>query len=1498
MPGFRIRRALPLAICVATLATAPLRAVEVIVGRPNTPPGANGLDATASAISPDPSNHAFAGGGDGGSPTLASPDGKNGGSGFAEARTDTSGDASANAEARGGRGSAWSDSATGGIGGNATSDAQARSQTGNATATSTATAGDGGGFYPPSTGTGTLGAGDGGMARATGNGEATGAKLTVNVSATAGVGGMGNPAGDGGDASARADGTLFGSGTADVRASAIGGRGGDVFTGSAPLPTADGGNAECTAVGAVTGSASLTLSAYALGGSGSSAPSAAHDADGGTGGNAIAHADGRGTGSGRISVTATAVAGAGGGASELGGPTSTARVGGQPGVAQVSAYGESTGGGDVTVQTSLYGGDGGPGSFGADGARGSDVTLVDAASGSTSGTLTLIERASAGRGGGNSSPIPRTPVGLAGAGGDARVEADAQNPGGGALSLQVESNGGLGGSPVSTSTPSHGGVGGAAVLRAHGSSDVGARVEVVGTATGGSGFGTNGDGFSMRLDDAVTGSTSGALRLEQNARGGNGGEALVGDAGRAGDASSRLTHEGNETSLELKATATGGLANNQTGGDAPHGGDADVFVSAHNTGGSVKVTTSAQGGNGSSTYPNSLSAGTAGQAGDGGVATSRASATSEQAVGDVTVTGSARGGDAGNTGRSDSHAGDGGMADSQSTGVALGEGAVTVSDSAGGGYAGLATQAGDGNGGDASSRASAENHGARAVSASASAYGGGSSSNGPYASLGRGGAATASASAISYGGGDARATVYVQPGSTSGPFDGRDTIARNLVSGATSGHLTLIQEAYGGSTNSGRGGNLIQSLEAENTLGGDLSVTLYGAAGGGARGVGSGDASLERLALHSASGADLAASITMSGGNARIDPGTILLDTRGNASLDVDLGGNTASVNLAQEVHVASYALDLSARGGEEGDIDVDLVSDDGPVTLRGVASGSGSSAASGGAASPAGKGSFDVSVVTHGDAHDIALGSVGVFDESDPAYPEATARGEWGANPTGNQTGGTGADATSRSRAVATGDSMVRVVDSASGGYGGQPRITDSTGSGGDGGNAVSSAYGENAGASPVMVLAVATAGGGGSTFGSSSSSARGGNAGTATLGQVFGRSTGGGDVRVIGIANGADGGLGRNGPDGTATEVHLANAVDGDTSGNLVLEQYAYSGSQPSAGVDASSALSHESRSASLTVVTEADAGNSSGASRRGEAIASSGAYNESGRADARARAFAGSLYYDAPGGHGSAEAAGRGMQGSLLAQAETSVPLIDRVVAEASADLAGSASVAADVRPASTPGQTSGSHDLALSANTLLGANPDTWTSQRPGLAAEIRSLGLDTLVTDARYAVGPGQGAGHQLGSVLEVAFNQDDSLAVEHLHLFLVDGESSGDETALQDFVLKVSCGDFLVLEKHAKSLSELDALFAGSDFSLGDGFDEAWGPDGQETPPLGALRAELTWTSRDAGWHFDGSVVVAGAIVPEPDTALLVVIGIAAVALHRRMRSEAGPRSG
>lgn len=188
-----------------------------------------------------------------------------------------------------------------------------------------------------------------------------------------------------------------------------------------------------------------------------------------------------------------------------------------------------------------------------------------------------------------------------------------------------------------------------------------------------------------------------------------------------------------------------------------------------------------------------------------------------------------------------------------------------------------------------------------------------------------------------------------------------------------------------------------------------------------------------------------------------------------------------------------------------------------------------------------------------------------------------------------------------------------------ASGGVGGNSHFssfsTTHDGSGGPGGDSTAGASASNTGPAPVYAEASARGGDGGvGGWGTGTESpGYGGQGGSATLAQVSGVSLGGGDVTVLGVAEGGNGGLvspafpGYSGAppaswypsNGIGGNVTLDNSVNGHTSGNLTLTQVAVGGDSPDgpfalqAGGSAYSELELDKFSASLTATSIAEAG-----------------------------------------------------------------------------------------------------------------------------------------------------------------------------------------------------------------------------------------------------------------------------------------------------------------
>ena len=189
-------------------------------------------------------------------------------------------------------------------------------------------------------------------------------------------------------------------------------------------------------------------------------------------------------------------------------------------------------------------------------------------------------------------------------------------------------------------------------------------------------------------------------------------------------------------------------------------------------------------------------------------------------------------------------------------------------------------------------------------------------------------------------------------------------------------------------------------------------------------------------------------------------------------------------------------------------------------------------------------------------------------------------------------------------------------------------------------------------------LQVRVSVIGGGGA----SSLDARGGAGGAAELGRVAARSSSAADVEIWADVHGGVGGAGgAASPGGDGASVALADVVEGETAGMLVLRQLAYAGDAGSSkGGEAplaGNALSHLDQSASASsLFLDARAFGGTGGSlaatsgnagRGGDADARSVAYNDAGSAWANARADAGA------GGFGSGGAT-TGASGDAIAYA----------------------------------------------------------------------------------------------------------------------------------------------------------------------------------------------------------------------------------------------------
>jgi hypothetical protein len=397
-----------------------------------------------------------------------------------------------------------------------------------------------------------------------------------------------------------------------------------------------------------------------------------------------------------------------------------------------TAEGYSSGGGDVVVEANVarY-------ANSIEYTSSPDVVLNDAVRGSTSGHLTLRQ----------------TINDVTGffAQGAANTSIRATNPGGGALSVDIFARGGRGAetvlgdilatsvtgadvdvdvtaisgldsngifqenrNPGSPSTPS----------RIHAESNGGNVRTTVSFAVGNPlGFT---DGVPLEMVDVATGDTTGALKLEQSARGGDGvpysSRNVLLPPGSGGDAWSSLTKDTASSSLELRSWAKGGSSASATDSSDRRAGNAEAFVSGSNSAGLARVTARAEGGFGFyAPGGNAVIEATASTTGDGHEVVMGQEPT---AFGIGVNNPIAWGGDVNCNGCDPGSAPKGGDASSRSTGSATGDSPVTVWDLAISGRSTTSRGIPVGPGGDASSTAIAQGGGISTVKARSDARGG------------------------------------------------------------------------------------------------------------------------------------------------------------------------------------------------------------------------------------------------------------------------------------------------------------------------------------------------------------------------------------------------------------------------------------------------------------------------------------------------------------------------------------------------------------------------------------------------------------------------------------------------------------------------------------------------------------------------------------------------------------------------------------------------------
>jgi hypothetical protein len=210
------------------------------------------------------------------------------------------------------------------------------------------------------------------------------------------------------------------------------------------------------------------------------------------------------------------------------------------------------------------------------------------------------------------------------------------------------------------------------------------------------------------------------------------------------------------------------------------------------------------------------------------------------------------------------------------------------------------------------------------------------------------------------------------------------------------------------------------------------------------------------------------------------------------------------------------------------------------------------------------------------------------------------TVTGGGGGGRFGDGSGGVGGDATVSIAGVNPGGGALHLISEAIGGGGDDSPVNVGTGDATRGGRGiVGSVIGSSSTGAAVTVEAHATGGTGGNAFGPTHA----GDGGDTQMGPVFGSSAVGGSVSVFASSTGGEGGQVSDfgsGASGSGASSALVNAVDGSTSGSLLLSQDAVGGTAGFAGTgalgqagSASSTLTKDTANASLAVFSAAFGG-----------------------------------------------------------------------------------------------------------------------------------------------------------------------------------------------------------------------------------------------------------------------------------------------------------------
>lgn len=611
------------------------------------------------------------------------------------------------------------------------------------------------------------------------------------------------------------------------------------------------------------------------GGDSTGGGNACNGANGGASGNAQAEAwTTAQSGSNTSTTEARATSGSGGsgggpGEALAGGLNGSWSAGGDAGSATATVNVYSHRDSLLTGRSLASGGNGGRG-----GGNGGDAHSNASAEHRGGGDIRLSLSAAAGDGG-DSGSGGLTP----GQGGSASAHANAVHRSEGDISIDATAsfgNGGRGNS--STATPSADGKDAVNGSRLTATSTFGGNIELsltLNAGQGGSGSGdvNGGNGGDARAENLVEGDTAGELKLNQTAKGGNGGKSVSGTAGEGGSAYSLIDQRFDSAVVEVNNSARGGLgatANSSVESYHAHGGTAEAFTRISNSGDIISR--------------NVVDSGSGGYlGGDEGLdrqqdgARQQTHITSSGEGNSISSYSRTSAGTRGIYRNTTSQALAGQSAESDTTVMAsYSDTRIFVNDWATGGTGShidtkTAALGNGGDGGFADATVVAEGSGQDldiirpGVSVRANAIGGlGGTGKGDGFTGGAGGTATAFAQGSSYSGETVIAHATQQGGAGGRGIDGAsggaaaDSEMVNQVQGETTGELILIQEAIGGNSadhamQSRDGGNARSILEPYNSAMGHITATASatgGDAGASQSGMASGTGGNSFAALH------------------------------------------------------------------------------------------------------------------------------------------------------------------------------------------------------------------------------------------------------------------------------------------------------------------------------------------------------------------------------------------------------------------------------------------------------------------------------------------------------------------------------------------------------------------------------------------------------------------------------------------------------------------------